>query len=200
MSFDKSFEHSEELFDAAINEFIEKGYEQASINNILKNAGMSKGQFYYHFKTKERLYLALIEILIAKKQAFLAKTMQPEDFQQDIFSIFKTQIRYGMMFAREYPAINRFAESFTREQGNPMYETALEIHNFQDNAGMNQLIDMAFARGDLRDDLPRPFVQKVIGYLFTHTAELIDIENFDDVETDINHLIAFMKSGLGKQE
>ena len=52
MSFAKTFEHKQKLLDAALAEFNEYGYEQASINRILAQAGMSKGQFYYHFKNK----------------------------------------------------------------------------------------------------------------------------------------------------
>ena len=197
MSFTSAFEHRDELFDAALEEFIDKGYEQASINTILKTAGMSKGQFYYHFKTKEDLYLALIEILIARKREFLMQIMRPEDFQQDIFEVLRTQIRYGLAFAREYPAISRFGESFVREQGSPIYKKALAIHNFEDDAVMNHLIEAAFARGDLRDDLPHRFVQKVIGYMLTHAADLTDLGDFDAVEANLDYLIAFLKSGLG---
>ena len=199
MSFENAFEHREELFEAALEEFIDKGYEQASINTILKTAGMSKGQFYYHFKTKEDLYLALIEILIARKRDFLEGIMQPEDFQQDLFEVLRTQIRYGMLFAQEFPAINRFAESFVREQGTAIYKKALSIYNFEDNAAIDHLVDAAFARGDLRDDLPRPFIRKVVGYMLTHSADLTDMGDFDAVEANLDYLIAFLKSGLGKR-
>jgi TetR/AcrR family transcriptional regulator len=194
MSFKKTFEHSDSLFEAALDEFIDRGYEQASINTILQKAGMSKGQFYYHFQNKEGLYLALIGVLIEKKQEFLAKVMQPEDFHQDIFGIFRTQIRYGVMFAREYPAINRFSESFLREKGSAIYHKALETYNFQDNAGINRLIDMA--QGQFREDLPLPFIKRVIGYLFTHAAEIVDANQADAFEDEMNHLIEFMKTGL----
>ena len=199
MSFENAFEHREELFEAAFEEFIDKGYELASINTILKTAGMSKGQFYYHFKTKEDLYLALIEILIARKRDFLEGIMQPEDFQQDLFEVLRTQIRYGMLFAQEYPAISRFAESFVREQGKAIYKKALSIYNFEDNAAIDHLVDAAFARGDLRDDLPRPFIRKVVGYMLTQSADLTDMGDFDAVEANLDHLIAFLKSGLGKR-
>ena len=200
MSFEKAFDHSEALFQAALEEFIVQGYELASINTILKAAQMSKGQFYYHFKNKEALYLALIDILIAKKRAFMDKTMQPEDFEQDLFSIFVTQIRYGMAFAREYPAINRFAESFVKEKGTPIYDKVMEGHNFEDDAMIMQLVEQAFHRGEFRKDLPLPFIKKTIGYLFTHAADLVDLHHTDEIETNLEHLIVFMKTGLAKSD
>lgn len=200
MSFAKAFDHSEELFHAALEEFIVQGYELASINTILKTAQMSKGQFYYHFQNKEALYLALIDILITKKRAFLAKVMQPNNFEQDLFSIFTAQIRYGMAFAREYPAINRFAESFVKEKGTPIYAKALAIHNFEDDQLIMQLVDQAFQRGEFREDLPLPFIKKTIGYLFTHVAELADLNQADEFEDNLQYLITFMKTGLAKSD
>lgn len=196
MTFSKTFDHREQLLDAAIDEFASKGYEQASINVVLQTAGMSKGQFYYHFESKEGLYLALIGVLIEKKREFLAQAMQPEDFQQDIFGIFKTQVRLGAKFAREYPAINRFSESFIKEKGSPIYEKALAVYNFENNDAMTRLIEQAYRQGAFRQDMPLPFVKRVIGYLFTHAAEIVSADSPDDFEVEMNYLIEFIKFGL----
>jgi AcrR family transcriptional regulator len=37
------------------------GYAGASVDTIVEAAGLSKGTFYWHFKSKEELFLALIE-------------------------------------------------------------------------------------------------------------------------------------------
>jgi AcrR family transcriptional regulator len=41
-----------EIIEAAINEFIDKGYEGASMDGIAKRAQLSKGGLYHHFKSK----------------------------------------------------------------------------------------------------------------------------------------------------
>lgn len=51
----------ETLLEAAARVFFERGYEGASVDRILGEAGLSKGTFYWHFKTKADLFLALIE-------------------------------------------------------------------------------------------------------------------------------------------
>lgn len=48
-----------QLLDPAKAEFIEHGYEGASLNRILSNAKMSKGQAYYYITGKSDLYLAV---------------------------------------------------------------------------------------------------------------------------------------------
>jgi len=66
-SKEKSFEKRQELINAAINEFSDKGYDNASLNNILKRTGISKGTFYYHFANKEDLYFYLVSLLVEEK-------------------------------------------------------------------------------------------------------------------------------------
>ncbi|MEZ4859890.1 MAG: TetR/AcrR family transcriptional regulator [Caldilineaceae bacterium] len=199
MSFQSSFEHDQALFDAAIDEFVRQGYEQASINRILETAGMSKGQFYYHFKSKEGLYLALVEVLIAQKSEFIASVMQPADFQQDLFTILQRQIQHGLTFAQSHPAISRFSESFMREQGKPIYEKTLAKFNFQGNTGMEALIERAYVQGELRTDLPLTFVKAIVTFLFTHAVEAAGLQTSENVEEQLHDLIAFMKTGLERR-
>lgn len=198
MVFQREFEHSEKLIDAALEEFIAYGYEQASINVILEKAGMSKGQFYYHFKNKEGLYLALIDFLITKKKEFLASATKPEDECQDIFTLLKLQIRRGMDFAREYPAISRFAESFLREEGNAIYHKSLSVYNIENNEPVMSMVKRAYDKGDFRADLPLAFVQKLTGYLFTHVADLVDLSAADQFESGVDLVIDFIQYGLAK--
>lgn len=198
MSFKKSFEHKQKLLDAALAEFIACGYEQASINRILANAGMSKGQFYYHFKNKESLYFELTDLMVSQKQQFLANIMRPEDFEQDIFGVFKTQIQYGMAFGVQHPAINDFGQSFVREKGNAIYDKVMARHDFETNDSIQHLIERAYQRGEFRDDLPLPFIKRVIGYLFNHVTDFADLTNSDEVEGNLNYLIDFLRSGLAR--
>ncbi len=199
MSFQSSFEHSQALFDAAIAEFVRQGYEQASINTILMAAGMSKGQFYYHFKSKEGLYFAIVEVLIARKREFMASVMQPDDFQHDLFTILQTQIQHGLAFARSYLAISRFGESFMGERGKPIYEKTLAKFNFQGDEGLGALVERAYAKGELRTDLPLSFIKSFIAFFFTHAIEAANLQADDALDERLNNLIAVMRSGLEKR-
>jgi len=196
--FEQGFEHSEKLFEVSIDEFADKGYDKASINTILKLAGMSKGQFYYHFKNKEALYFALIDNLIMKKQIFLGSHMNPEDFNKDIFTIFETQIRLGMRFGKEYPIIFKFSECFIREKGKPIYKKAMAKYNFENNDQIIQLIDRAYNRGEFREELPREFIIKTVGFMFNKIPEMATVDDVTDYEEYLMHLIDFMRKGLGR--
>jgi len=49
------------ILNAALKEFAENGYEQASTNRIVKNAGIGKGMLFYYFNNKRELYQYLID-------------------------------------------------------------------------------------------------------------------------------------------
>ncbi|KAA3647115.1 MAG: TetR/AcrR family transcriptional regulator [Chloroflexi bacterium] len=198
MNFDKAFDHSEALFQAAIEEFSAAGYEQASINTILTRAGMSKGQFYYHFENKQGLYFALIEVLISRKQEFLSGVMQPADFEQDIFTILRTQIQHGLAFAHAHPEVNAFSDSFLREKGNTIYEATMERFNFNNNAPLGDLITQAHQRGEFKQDLPLDFVQRTITYMFSHAADFTDLSSEDNAQENLDRLVDFLRAGLAR--
>jgi AcrR family transcriptional regulator len=50
-----------ELLEAAEKLFLEKGYEQTSVSDIVKSISVAQGTFYYYFKSKEDALDAVIE-------------------------------------------------------------------------------------------------------------------------------------------
>ncbi|MEL6441999.1 MAG: TetR family transcriptional regulator C-terminal domain-containing protein [Cyanobacteria bacterium J06621_8] len=58
----------EELIAAGSNAIVQRGYNAASINDILSAAGVPKGSFYYYFSSKEDFGLAIIDDFAARYQ------------------------------------------------------------------------------------------------------------------------------------
>lgn len=51
----------ERILDAALNIFSHKGYHDTKIDEIVEEAGTSKGSIYFHFPNKERLFISLVD-------------------------------------------------------------------------------------------------------------------------------------------
>src|SRR6266508_4828592 len=49
-----------QILEAAGRAFADKGIAGASLNDIIKAAGVTKGGFYFHFPSKEALALAVL--------------------------------------------------------------------------------------------------------------------------------------------
>ena len=61
-----------EILDIAERLFMERGYENTTINNILSVSGIAKGSLYYHYKSKEDVLDGIIgriteQIVVAAK-------------------------------------------------------------------------------------------------------------------------------------
>ena len=51
----------EKIQEAAMAEFLDKGFQGASLRQIVKNAGVTTGAFYGYFSSKEALFTAIVE-------------------------------------------------------------------------------------------------------------------------------------------
>jgi TetR/AcrR family transcriptional regulator len=58
--FNLPAEKKQRVFDAAVMEFAQHRFSDASINRIIKAAGIPRGSFYQYFKNKEDLYLYVL--------------------------------------------------------------------------------------------------------------------------------------------
>jgi AcrR family transcriptional regulator len=57
----RSEETRSRIIESAIKLFSTRGFNAASVDDICKDAGISKGAFYHHFESKQALFLALLD-------------------------------------------------------------------------------------------------------------------------------------------
>ena len=65
----------EEILRAAAEAFTEKGFASARIEDVAQRAGIAKGTVYLHFASKEALFKALIETLVAPSVGHMEELM-----------------------------------------------------------------------------------------------------------------------------
>ena len=64
----------EAILDAASRLIHVHGYNHTSLDDVLRESGVGKGNFYYHFKSKEDLGYAILDQIIG---SFLERTLEP---------------------------------------------------------------------------------------------------------------------------
>lgn len=62
----KSINRKEELLKIAYNKFITKGYLNTSIDEIIGEAKIAKGTYYYYFESKEKTLEEVINMVVEK--------------------------------------------------------------------------------------------------------------------------------------
>ena len=63
----KGERRKQELLDIAYRMFITRGYENTSIDDIIAEAGIAKGTYYYYFESKEQTLEEVIGMMIEKE-------------------------------------------------------------------------------------------------------------------------------------
>ena len=95
------------ILNAALAEFSSHLYHEASINQIIKTAEISRGSFYQYFDEKEDLYFYMInEIVESSATRFIQQTLQKKSI--DLFEVYKELLvftlnlvddeQYGLFF------------------------------------------------------------------------------------------------------
>ena len=60
----KGEKRKQELLKIAYRMFVEKGYDNTSVDEIIAEAGIAKGTYYYYFPSKEATLEAVIDMMI----------------------------------------------------------------------------------------------------------------------------------------
>ncbi|MFS0646528.1 TetR/AcrR family transcriptional regulator [Siminovitchia sp. 179-K 8D1 HS] len=88
MSTDKAKKKRDLILDKAKELFIQRGYAATSMDELVRYIGVSKGSIYYHFKSKEELF---IQLLIRQNRewisAWVKKSGDFPSFEEKVYGI-----------------------------------------------------------------------------------------------------------------
>jgi TetR/AcrR family transcriptional regulator len=102
-------EEQERILQACIQQFAHHGYQGASTNAIVRQAGIPKGTLFFYFGNKKNLYLYVIDYAV-KRYVEAMDRMEAEREAQppsDLFERLLARGRLRMRFAVQEPALYR---------------------------------------------------------------------------------------------
>jgi AcrR family transcriptional regulator len=88
----------DEIFEAALYCFNQKGYYEASIEDIAEKAGISKGGIYHHFSSKKSLFIELFRSTADKYF---------ESLKQQVHENLDTSMQVQDLVARSHEVFNQ---------------------------------------------------------------------------------------------
>ncbi|MCH7636664.1 MAG: TetR/AcrR family transcriptional regulator [Proteobacteria bacterium] len=75
----------QEITDAALAAFAEKGYAATRVDDVAKRAGVSKGLLYLYFKTKEELFKAVVRSFVVPRIDALTEIIESSELSSEEF-------------------------------------------------------------------------------------------------------------------
>ncbi len=200
-------ERKERILEVGIEEFASKGFKNANINVIAKNAGISIGLMYKYFATKEDLFLTCISRGMEILEITLEEIM---DCHEKILVKAEKLIRATCELSKKNKNYIKLYNEITAEKdGERAVALAREIESKTSTVYITA-IAQAFANGDVRQDLdPRLFAFFLDNLLttlqFSFTCEYyrerlkiytgVDTDTLNDDEI-VKQLLKFIESAF----
>lgn len=170
-------EKRDQILDAALHLFVERGFQNTPTSLIAKTAGVATGTLFHNFENKEEL---INETYLTTKRSFaedLANGVNLEKSLEDkLKKIWINGVRWGLHYPEKYRFFQQFSNSpfitaFTREQ-------AMKEFSFLINIVEGAIDDGIFL------DMPKDFLGPwFTGQMLQAISHLL---NFPDQATDAN--------------
>ncbi|MGX6445990.1 TetR/AcrR family transcriptional regulator [Neobacillus sp. K501] len=182
-------EKQDRIINAALKEFAQKGYDNASTNEIVKEAEISKGLLFHYFQNKKQLYFFLFDYcyeLIAEEFYKKADLSEP-----DFFNRIRQAVTIKTELLAKYPDIFKFVqESFLEESAELKVEFEKRRQELTkiNTEKVYEGIDLSRFREDVD-------VQKVLK-IITWTFEKISDEALYKARLSPNHELDYEKIRL----
>lgn len=186
----KTFENlSEEkklrIINSAIEEFANKGYKRATVDNIVSKAGISKGSIFQYFKNKERLYLYICDyqIKIITDEVF----KQKENNENDFFKLYKQAARVKFEILKKNPYIFKFFKTLYSDDSQVAQKWLENILKNKDQLVLNFVGD--YDKSKFRDDIDIDMAIKTIELTFDGLSmKWMDKLSYENYESDLKSL------------
>jgi AcrR family transcriptional regulator len=157
---ERAAERRAAIVEAALDEFIARGFTATRLDDVARRAGVAKGTIYLHFKDKEALFEGLVRTAIVPLIARLTPPAEPAGSIRDVLEHFAITFikevattRRGdivRLIVAEGPRFPAIADFYYRE----VVSRGL--------SAMRGLIRLAIARGEIRQKALANFPQIVV--------------------------------------
>ena len=99
---ERAEETQQRIMQSALLIFSKKGYQATSVAEICELAGVTKGAFFYHFPTKQSLFLALLENWLERLDRILETERTGKENIADALSAMADLLRLGLSQGEVY--------------------------------------------------------------------------------------------------
>lgn len=188
MSIEERKSRKQEFLEIALELFYQKGFENATINDIIEEAGVSKGAFYHYFNSKEEVLETIARQYVEKKLNVIEKIAGQGDLNslEKINQISEDMFGFKMRHAEMRWKIYKItARNNNIKLENQILEYSLELSR----PIYNKIIMQGIAEGTFNINYPEEVTELYIhlNSIFNKMSSKIIIDSFesdlDDLET-----------------
>lgn len=196
----------ERVLDAALEEFADRGYHQASLNRVVAQAGIAKGSLYQYFPNKEGIFRHIFQYALSLVRGTLMD-VKDETREEDFFTRLEKSLLAGVRFSREHPRIFSLYLKIQFDKNVPCREEFLAAVRRHAAEYFASLVRRAKARGELRPGVPEAASLFLLDAVFDRFLQAVAVPSLDValglhqapdivVRQRVRELINLLKDGL----
>jgi AcrR family transcriptional regulator len=201
--FNISKEKRNRIIDVSLTEFENNTFDNANINNIVKNAKIAKGSFYQYFEDKKDLYFYILELIAKEKLKYISEVLK-NPLEHDFFTLVREMYSLGIKFSIENPRYTNIGNMLLKDQASPRYNEVVENNMGKSYEMFENLIKLGIVRGDIRKDIDSKFIAYVISEmnltLINYYTKFVSNEFSDKLFEKVDEMIQFLKFVIGAVE
>jgi AcrR family transcriptional regulator len=194
------------VLDAALAEFADQGYQAASLNRVVAQAGIAKGSLYQYFPNKEGIFHYLFQYALKLVRRTLT-AVKEETIEENFFVRLEKSLLAGVAFSRAHPRIFSLYLKIQFDKHAPFREEFLAAVRRHAADYFASLVRQAQRRGELRPGVPRAAVLFLLDAVFDRFLQAVAVPALDvalglhqapetAIHQHIRELISLLKDGL----
>lgn len=189
------------IVQAAMEEFAVNTFHRATIDNIVKGAGIPKGSFYQYFENKEDIYKYILELIENEKEAFLKPLlnhMEEMSFSEFIRFLYLS----GIQFEEEQSTYQSLRNQLIMNTAKELREEILESSVPKSNKIIEEVLSFYVNKGELKQALDIKLTAHIMTSVTISLSKyLINHDNVDSIP-DIMHtferMLEIFENGIKK--
>lgn len=196
----------ERVMDAALAEFAEQGYQAASLNRLVAQAGIAKGSLYQYFPNKEGIFRHIFQFALNRVKGTLT-AVKEETLEEGLFMRLEKSLLAGVRFLREHQRIYNLYLKIQLDRNMPFREEFLTAVRRHAAEYFGSLVRRAKARGELRPGVPEAAVLFLLDALFDRFLQAVAMPALDVtlglhqasdevIRQRVHELVQLLKEGL----
>ncbi len=174
----------------------EKGYQATSVDDIIHLTTVSKSSFFYHFKNKEEMGLAMIKdiMLPGMRKSFIGPLTKKDDPKELIFNMMKSILLEDPHFDPRYgcPAVNIIEEM---APVNERFARAITKLTDEVLSKIEEIVKFGIAAGKLDDNIhPKQVAGFVMsGYMGVRAlGKLYGTKSYDQYLKELRTYLSYL--------
>ena len=168
----------ERVLDAALSEFADQGYHQASLNRVVARAGIAKGSLYQYFPNKEGIFQHLFNYALGLVRRTLTQ-VKDGTLEENFFVRLEKSLLAWVRFFREHPRVFNLYLKIQFDKNVPFREEFLSAIRRHAGEYFASLLRRAHGRGELRPGVSPQAATFLLDAVFDRFLQAVAVPAMD---------------------